>query len=398
MLNSSSNNPVNLNGLKAKLGAQAANAPAQAPVENSEPIIQEVYEAEPDDYNYVAQTREVDDAEMRSLSAVTPETSVDKRVYYASALFLVCALVGACIGYGVGLNAESKAAIQREASMARTVSGIMENKLAGLEALQKEFKKISGENYVASDYERGKYQINILSKDFMMDIAGDLSSEIILLGGKHVDGTVDGDAILSMLRDYSAKSILLQQLLTTHGIETRAESEAIREIQSQGSDAKVVYALQVIPDALYYLAKDAPRFQYANGAINIFTYRSVIEEDQALSDAYSQLKVDNRWSELQRARRDYKPEDRREIAAIEAAGLDLPNRYIYDVVDRRGDGVRLFADEVVLVDRSLFFGASAKNAKQRFDERAEIINNLIEDMLKNRDSIKTELAKFDKKK
>lgn len=390
-MNSSSNNPVNLNGLKAKLGAQVANAPAQVPAENSEPIIQEVYENEPDDYNYVAQTREVDDAEIRSLSAVAPETSVDKRVYMASALFFVCALIGAGIGFAVGSNAESEAAVQREAALASTAKSIMSAKLAGLESLKTEFGKISNGNYVASDYERANYQLRILSQNFMMDMAGDLSSEIILLG--HSD---EGKAILSKLRDYSSKSVLLQQLLTTHGIETRAESETIIELQTKGNDAKVVYALQVIPDALYYLAKDAPRSQYANGAINVFTYRSVIEEDQALSDAYSQLKVDNRWSELQRARRDYKPEDRREMAAIEEAGLDLPNRYIYDVVDRRGESVKLFADELVLVDRSLFFGESA-NAKQRFEQRSKKINDLIDNMLSSCSTVMSDLEKFDKK-
>ena len=355
-------------------------------------LFKRFYENEPDDYNYVAPTREVDDAEIRSLSAVAPETSVDKRVYMASVLFFICALIGASIGYAVGVNADSKASVERVNALGNSAYQVMKVKSEQLESLRAAFEKISGDTYVASGYEREPYQAQILSKNFMMDIAGDLSAEIILLGDAE-----KGDVILSKLREYSAKSILLQQLLTTHGIETRAESESIIELQNKGGDAKVVYALQVIPDALYYLSKDAPRYQYANGIVGIYTYRNVIEEDQELSDAYSQLKVDNRWSELQRARRDYKPEDRREMAAIEAAGLDLPNRYLYDVTDRRGDAAKLFADELILVDRNLFFGDS-ENAKQRFDHRSNNIKELIAAMQKDSSELVSALKKYDKDK
>ena len=107
-MNSSSNTPGsgNFNGLKANPGT-----PAQT--DSTEPIIQEVYEPEPDDYNYVPQLRTVDEQELRNLAAIPPNTGVDRRVYMASAAFLIAALIGAGIGFAIASNAASNADVQR---------------------------------------------------------------------------------------------------------------------------------------------------------------------------------------------------------------------------------------------------------------------------------------------
>ena len=96
-MNFSSNNP----GIGTQNAAQNTSP---------EPIIQEVYEAEPDDYNYVPQISELDEADYQNMLTVQPE-GVDTRVYKACAAFCVAAIIGAFIGYGVASVKADKADI-----------------------------------------------------------------------------------------------------------------------------------------------------------------------------------------------------------------------------------------------------------------------------------------------
>lgn len=384
MLNSSSNNPGNgnLDGLKAKLGAQNQAGPAQADAQ--EPIIQEVYEEEPDDYNFVQPLREVDEHELRNLSAIRESDSVDKRVYMACGAFLIAALIGGGIGFAIASNAAAKAEVQRKAAIARTIKNTVNDRLDGLKSLKQAFSSVADSNYNEAAFD--SFRNNARTINFMLDMSSDVTAEAILL----VEDTASNP--LKAMRVYSAKSMLLRQLLETHNAETRAESDAISELQSHPDDASVVYAMQVIPEALNYLATDAPRSQYANGVLGIFTYRDVIEDDAAASTAYEQLKNENRWSEVQRQRRDYQP-DAKEAKRLAAEGLTLPNHLIYDVVDRTGRNYKLFADEIILVDRALFFGAAA-NAKQRYDLRTQQIRALIDELSSVSGTIVGDLDKF----
>ena len=140
-------------------------------------------------------------------------------------------------------------------------------------------------------------------------------------------------------------------------------------------------------------ATTAPRSQYANGVISIFTYRDVVEDDAELSSLYGDIKNDGQWSNEQRARRDYKPKDKREEARLRNEGLDLPNHLIYDVTNRQGNKSNLFADEVILVDREHFFGKSA-NAKARYEWRTQTIKDLIDKTVASSATIQQDLKAF----
>ncbi len=369
MLNSLSNNPGNgnQNGLE--------NVQSQ-----EEPIIQEVYEPEPDDYNYQPQYREVDEEELRNLSAIREETETDWRVYKASALFLIMALIGAGIGFGLASSAAGKADVARKTSMARTIKSVFENKLEGFEKLEKSFATV----------ESGKFSIDTFNAElatysknnFILDMSSDITSEAVLLAGDNRANPLKG------LRQYSADSMLLMQLLSNHVNETRADADEIAEIQTTKAKA-VTYAMQVIPEAVYYLGTDAPRTQYANGVVSIFTYKEVIEDDTKAASVYESLKLDHKWSEEQRQRRDYVPEGKKGGDEEEAV---LPNRLIYQVTDRAGRESSLFADDIVLVDRQQLFGKSL-NALERYNARTELIKSVLEDA---KDASKTIIGDLDK--
>jgi hypothetical protein len=125
--------------------------------------------------------------------------------------------------------------------------------------------------------------------------------------------------------------------------------------------------------------------------ISLFTFKDVVENDAEASEIYSQLKVDYKWSEAQRMRRDYQPANKKEAQALE--GMDLPNHLIYRVLDRNGTEIPLFADEVILVDRELLFGQSA-NALERYKRRNAQIQKLLEEAKAASASISGELQKF----
>ncbi len=381
MLNSSSNTPGsgNFNGLKANPGT-----PAQT--DSTEPIIQEVYEPEPDDYNYVPQLRTVDEQELRNLAAIPPNTGVDRRVYMASAAFLIAALIGAGIGFAIASNAASNADVQRKSALARTIKTTVEPKFKAIEDLEKRIDEYASGAYNDSRFSTFPTQVRQIN--FMLDIASDVTAESVLLVGDSRANPMKG------LRTYSAKTMLIRQLLETHIAETRADSESILSIQSNAeAEAHITYAMSVIPDALYNMAKSAPRETYANGVIDIYTYKDVIKDDNEASQFYSQLKIDGRWSERQSIMRDYKPENKKELAALEEAGLTLPNHLIYKVTDRSGNPKNLFADELILVDRALFFGASA-NAKDRYDYRIQQLKKLIDEAKQASATIVADLDQF----
>ena len=381
-MNFSSNNPGvgNLDGLKAKLGAQSG--PANEPVEE-EVIIQDVYEEEPDDYNYKPELREVSEEELKNLSAIR-EMGTDRRVYIASVGFLIAAFIGAAIGFAMATSAADKAEVKRKSAVASVVKNTVESKLTGFKKFSEDFSKLAG-----SPFSEGSFNMvvpNYSRYNFMLDISSEVSAESILLIDDKSNNPLKG------LREYSMKTMIVTQLLSAHVNETRADAEEILELQSKSdADAKVMFAMQVLPEAVYYLSTDAPRGQYANGVISFFTYKNVVTEDTEASEIYSQLKMDYKWSETQRMRRDYQPESSKEKK--ELGELDLPNHLIYQVLNRNGEELPLFADEVILVDREILFGKSA-HALQRYKDRNAQIMKLLDEAKVAAESISADLSKY----
>ena len=382
MLNSLSNNPGNgnLDGLKAKLSK--ANT-SEAPVET---IIKEVYEDEPEDYDYEPQIREVDEEEIRNLSAIRQETEVDKRVYWACAAFVVAALIGGLIGYALASVSATNSDIHRKASVARTINNTMDAKFSGFDNFKKAFSSGSKDTFNEATFDDKVANYN--KYDFMLDISSEVTSEAVLLLDRSGANPLEG------LRVYSSKTMLLTQLLSIHVNETHADADAILELQSNGDSAKVTFAMQVIPEAIYYLGTDAPRNQYANGVTTLYTYRNYVNNDDDLAQAFADMKSDARGAYQQQ-----KLELRTYVSNAkkkkndDSAEDELPSRLIYNVLDRNGRNIPMFADEVVLVDRSLLFGKSA-NALERYKRRTNQINKLIKEIDEVREPIAKDLKVF----
>lgn len=379
-MSSVSNNPGNgnLNGLKAKLIKQGS---PDASANEVETIIEERYEAEPDDYNYVPEIREVDEEELRNLSAIRQETEVDKRVYMACAAFFVAALIGGAIGYAAGSISAGNADVHRKASVARTIDNTMKAKFTDFEKFEKIFKSNSGK-FSEADFDSN---ISTYSRyNFMLDISSEVSSEAVLLLGRNDANPLEN------LRLYSARTMLLTQLLSIHVNETHADREAILELQNKGDSAKVTLAMQVLPEAILYLGTDAPRNQYANGTTGIFTYRDYISDDDKLSEAFLEMKGNARTA-YQQQKLEYRTFQTGK--KNEENPGNIPGRLIYNVLDRRGSNIHLFADELILVDRSLFFGESA-NALERYNRRNAQINDLLKKIEETRGPITSSLQAF----
>ncbi len=374
MLNSLSNNPGDG---KLNVGMQS----------QEEPVIQEVYEPEPDDYNFEPQIREVDEEELRNLSAIREETQVDTRVYKVSAAFLILALIGGVVGLMAATNSAEKSDIARKSKIAKTIQNTMKDKLDGFNKFSAKFDEMANGSFNESSFDAvvPKYS----SYNFMLDISSEVTSEAILLAGDKNANPLSG------VREYSAHTMLLTQLLGTHSNETHADAEEILELTSKKGDGKVMYALEVLPTAIKYLTTDAPRGSYANGVVSIFTYKDVIKEDGPLADAYAELKIEEKWPEYMRLARDYVPEGGKKRLGADALNdedMILPNHILYEVLDRRGNKSLKFADQLLMVDRTLLFGKSA-NAKERYELRNKQIK---EELNRAREASSNVIAELDK--
>jgi F0F1-type ATP synthase membrane subunit c/vacuolar-type H+-ATPase subunit K len=375
MLNSLRNNP----GDGKENEVTTGNASQQ-----EEPVIQEVFEEEPDDYNYVPQIQEVDEEEIRNLSAIREETTVDKRVYYVCAGFLLAALIGGGIGMGLAANSAGNADVARKSSLATVILKTTEDKLSQFDEYVKSFESALG------TFDRDTFDAKIAnysSYSFMLDISSEVTSEVVLLAGDSRANPLAG------LRKYSADTMLLTQLISSHINETHADAEAIMELQDRraaGGEENVMYAMQIVPEGVTYLMTTAPRTMYANGAIGVYTYKDVIDDDEEASRRYSKLKIDGKWSQFQRERRDFVAE---KVTNEKGDLLDVPNRQLHVVMDRRGNENLFFADEIVLVDRAKFFGKSM-DALERYEQRTAQIKALIETTRADSKTIVSDLRVF----
>ena len=362
---------------EGELNSSSSNSEVKAADPNV--IIEYEYEPEPDDYNYVAPDAPIDEEEFRQLT-FTGHNTDNRKVIFVVAAILIAAIIGGVVGLIIGNIAEEKNDIKRKSSIASTIKRSYDTKVDNFNKLATAFDKIAASDYSKPDFDKF---MNDLSKfDYMLDMSSDISSEVILLNGSTKANPVKN------LREYSADTLLLMQLLSIHRNETRADEEEIAALLEQGGSKQVTYAMSISPDAVYYLGKTAPREQFANGVLNIYTLREPIDSNEDLSAAYNTYKSDKGWSAAQRALRDYVPAKGENLE-----NLDIPNRIMYDVLNRRGDSSLMFADEIILVDRKLLFG-NAANAVDRYRQRTAQIAKLISNIRDASTTISTDLEVF----
>lgn len=364
---------------EGELNSSSNNSEVKAADQDQNVIIEYEYEPEPDDYNYVAPDTPIDEEEFRQLT-YTGNTTDNSKVIKAVIVIMIAAIIGGVIGLIIGSQAEKNNDIKRKSSIASTIKRSYDAKLENFNNLASAFDGLSN-----SDYDKAKFD-DFMSKlqdfDYMLDMSSDVSSEVILLNGDKRANPVKN------LREYSADTMLLTQLLSIHKNETRADEEEIASLMEKGGTTEVVYAMSINPDSVYYLGKNAPREQFANGVINIYTLREPIDNDEELSAAYNSYKSDKGWSAAQREMRDYVPGKGENLD-----NLDIPNRIMYDVLNRRGESNLMFADEIILVDRKLLFG-NAANALDRYKQRTAQIAKLIANIRTESTTISTDLASF----
>ena len=387
MLNSLNNNPGDGN----QKDVAAGNAPAE------EPIIQEVFEEEPDDYNYVPQIQEVDEEEIRNLSAIREETKVDTRVYKVCAGFFLAALIGGGIGMALAGNSASNADLARKSSMSRTLKTMVTDKLEQFEKYADVFSKFTADTKNFDIDEFNDTVATYADYSFMLDMSSEVTAESVILAGDSRANPLVG------LRKYSVDTIMLNNLISNHINETKADAEAIQELVAMnGAEMRDQYAVQILPDGVNQLMWSTSRSMYANGAIGLYTYKDMVggdleegpERDAKTAERYISYKNDAKWGNWQKERRDYVPETPRgRNRNAEETALDLPNRMMHIVLDRKGEQKYFFTDEIIIVDRELFFGKSM-NALERYELRTRQIQALIDQARADSKSIATDLEAF----
>jgi len=347
----------------------------------AEPEVVIEYEPEPDDYNYEPPATEVDEEELRQLQW-TGQATDNSKVMLAVGAIALAAIIGFIIGMVYGGIDQDKNDAKRKSTIAQTIQRQYDGKLENFKTFADTFEKLAASTYEKSDFDGTMAKLQKI--DYMLDMSSEVSSEVILLNNDTRANPVKN------LREYSANTMLLMQLLSIHRNETTADEEEIQALLEKQNASDTTYAMRINADAVYYLGKNAPREQFANGVQGIFTLRESITDDAELSTTYDTYKSDNGWSNRQREMRDYKPA-KGETAEFD--GKTVPNRIMYDILDRRGASHLVFADEIVLVDRKLLFGKSL-NALDRYKQRTDQIKALIDSTTEISSTISGDLGKF----
>ncbi|MCL2326374.1 MAG: hypothetical protein FWC40_07780 [Proteobacteria bacterium] len=369
-MNSSSSIPGDVKELKGQFGVQGASAPHPSVIVEEEP--------EPDDYNYVVVEKDVDEDAFRQMTWTMPSPTEGKRLKLAVVAILAAAVVGWLVGMGVGSAIESSNDVKRKSSIASTVLRTVTPKLAGFETFAKDFERVASGPFNETQF--NSLVRNYSRHNFMLDMSSEVTSEVLMLAGQ------GGANPLKDLRSFSANTMLLTQLLSIHVNETNADSEEIVALLEGGGSSEVIYAMRVNADALHYLGTTAPRESYANGVLEVFTLRGPILDDEETSREYTQLKIEQRWSQAQRQYRDYVPQRGESV-------LELPNRMLYRVMERSGRVSLLFADELLLINRKVLFG-NAANALERYNRRTAEISKLIGEIRLSASPIESGLSVF----
>jgi hypothetical protein len=221
---------------EGELNSSSNNSEVKAAEQNV--IIEYEYEPEPDDYNYEAPDTPIDEEEFRQLTYTGNNTN-NTKVMIAVVIIMVAALIGGVIGLVIGGIVEDNNDIKRKSTIASTVKRIYDTKIEGFNAFAAAYQNIANGDYNAETFD--KFMMNLSQYDFMLDMSSDISSEIILLNGDSRANPVKN------LREYSADTMLLTQLLSIHRNETHVDEEEIVALMEKGGSEEVTYAMSINP-------------------------------------------------------------------------------------------------------------------------------------------------------
>lgn len=241
----------------------------------------------------------------------------------------------------------------------------------------------------------GKYE----TSRFVLDISKDLPDNSIVMASNALQNP------LSDIRGYGAGSSLLAALIQSHKELTEADQGEIESLlkSTSATDRNVVYAVKVnAADVLKVTELGSDRTVKALASTEVYNVKNAITDDVEAAKAFEDMKASGRLSDEEIKARTYQPEkvsaskkkkDKKADDVVEATvdeNLVLPNRLIYTIADQSGKTQTVFADEIILLERSKLFAGSA-NALERYRNRMVQIIKIIGEIEKTTDGLGSRL-------
>lgn len=322
-------------------------------------------------------------------------------------MIVVICLISIAFGYCIGwcwqdvLAQRSK--VNERVDVAKVAEGKIKPKLDEFQTYAQIFKQRS-ESLGAGvlEYDAKFHADNFRDyspANFVLDISKDLPENSIVMASNALQNP------LSDIRGYAGGSSLLAQLIESHKMLTEKDQEEIDHLlkNSKATDRNVVYAVKVnAADVLKVTELGTDRTVKALASTEVYRVVAALTDDVEAAKAFEAMKASGRLSDEEIKARTYQPEkvsaskkkkDKKADDVVEATvdeNLVLPNRLIYTLVDDNQREQNVFADEVILLERSKLLTGSA-NALERYRNRMIQIIKIIGEIEKTTDGLGSRL-------
>ena len=301
------------------------------------------------------------------------------------------AFIGSCWQYVFAQRAE----VNLRIDVAQKIEPTIKQKVDNFQTFAQLFKQRS-ESLGAGVLEYNEHFYNDVIKkyneadyDFVLDVS-QLPANVISMASNSAQNP------LSDIRGYGAGTSLLAALLQSHIDNTEKDAAEIKQIlgTSSATDRNIVYAIKVnAADVLKITEADSDRTLKALQSTEIYQVKSALTDDADAAKAFEAMHASGRLSDDEYKARIYDPAKAKTKAGAKPVveittdtTLTLPNRLIYVIADNDGKEQTVFADEIVLLERTKLFGGSA-NALERYRNRMIQILAIMGEIEKSTDGL-----------
>ena len=302
------------------------------------------------------------------------------------------AFIGSCWQYVFAQRAE----VNLRIDVAQKIEPTIKQKVDNFQTFAQLFKQRS-ESLGAGVLEYNEHFYNDVIKkyneadyDFVLDVSKDLPANVISMASNSAQNP------LSDIRGYGAGTSLLAALLQSHIDNTEKDAAEIKQIlgTSSATDRNIVYAIKVnAADVLKIPEADSDRTLKALQSTEIYQVKSALTDDADAAKAFEAMHASGRLSDDEYKARIYAPAKAKTKARrppvcdiLSDTTLTLPNRLIYVIADNDGKEQTVFADEIVLLERTKLFSGSA-NALERYRNRMIQILAIMGEIEKSTDGL-----------
>ncbi|MBQ4358649.1 MAG: hypothetical protein II767_00160, partial [Proteobacteria bacterium] len=228
--------------------------------------------------------------------------------------------------------------------------------------------------------------------NFILDISADLPPDTITMASNSEQNP------LSDLRGFAAGTTLLGAILDSHIRQTDADMDEIKTLlgKSSATDRNIVYALKLnSADLINITTPNSDRMLKAIACTEVFQAKRAITNDTEADQVFKDLIANGTVPASMVKDRTFTPakapkKKKGEVEVTTDPNLTLPSRLMYVLEDNNGATEVVFADEILLVERSKLVAGSA-NALDRYKRRMMQILSILGEIEKSTDGLQSRI-------